>query len=311
MSYVRCLELKYGEYVADRSVISFEKTFLFTTLALTAFAANSVLCRLSLCEQLLDASSFTIVRLFSGWVALFGIVKFVTRQRRSVRKSNWAGPAMLFVFATTFSFAYIILDTGTGALILSGSVQLTIVLISLFSGDKLNALEWTGFLAAVAGFVYLVLPGVKAPSFTGFVLMTAAGIAWGAYTLMGRTSQNPLPDTTVNFARTLPFVVCLGLFAVANESVILTPKGLLLAAASGSITSGVGYAVWYKALAGLSAPQSGVVQLFVPVIAALGGLIFASEAISTRLFLSAIMILGGIALVFFGRYQLSRFLHVR
>jgi len=187
----------------------------------------------------------------------------------------------------------------------SGSVQLSIVLISLFSGDRLNVLEWTGFLAAVAGFVYLVLPGVTAPSLAGFSLMMVAGIAWGVYTLIGRMSQHPLSDTTVNFARTLPFAAVLGLTAVATQSILLSPKGLLLAVISGSLTSGVGYAIWYKALAGLSAPQSGVVQLFAPVIAAFGGFVFLSEAVSLRLFLSAIMILGGIGLLFLGRYRFT------
>lgn len=291
--------------MSDRPVTSFGKTFLFTALALTAFAANSVFCRLALGGQLLDASTFTFIRLLSGWVALYVLVKLSRTHRTTEPKSHWTAPGILFVFTAAFSFAYISLDTGTGALILSGSVQLSIVLISLFRGHKLNFMEWAGILGALSGFVYLVLPGVTAPSLTGFGLMAAAGIAWGIYTLIGRTSQNPLHDTTVNFAGTLPFAVALALFAVVNHNFLLSTRGILLAVASGSLTSGVGYAVWYKALAGLSAPQSGVVQLFVPVIAAFGGLVFVAEPISLRLFLSAIMILGGIALVFIGRYRFS------
>lgn len=293
--------------MTDRPAITFGKTLLYTTLALTGFAANSVLCRLALGDQSLDASSFTLIRQLFGWLALITIMKLGRQHRPAAApKRTWSAPAVLFVFTAAFSFAYITLDAGTGALILSGSVQLSIVLISLFSGSRLNVMEWTGFLAAVAGFVYLVLPGVTAPSPIGFSLMTVAGIAWGIYTLIGRKSRQPLADTTDNFARTLPFAVALGIFAVATQQIVITPRGFLLAIASGSLTSGVGYALWYKALAGLSAPQSGVVQLFSPVIAAFGGLIFLSESISLRLFLAAILILGGIALVFLGRYRFRR-----
>jgi len=278
--------------------ISFWRTIISTLVALIAFASNSVLCRLALKEDTIDASGFTIVRLLSGCVVLMVILKFTNKKNNSSPKGNWIAPVMLFLYAVTFSFAYISLDTGTGALILFGSVQITIVLIAHFSGEKLYLLEWIGLFLALIGFVYLVLPGISTPSYTGFALMAGAGIAWGIYTLIGRKCKNPLLDTTQNFKRTLPFVIILLLFTFATHEIRLSPNGIFLAISSGGIASGIGYAIWYSGLRGLSSTQAGVVQLLVPVLAAFGGVLFVSEVISSRLIISAALILGGIAVLF-------------
>lgn len=275
------------------------RTIIFTVLALTAFAANSVLCRLALADRTIDASSFTVVRLLSGAVVLFLIIK-IKNKSDIPAKGSWSASLMLFLYATTFSFAYITLDTGTGALILFGSVQITMILLSILSGNRLHISEWLGVVISFLGFLYLVLPGVATPSIFGFVLMSMAGIAWGIYTLKGRGSSNPLMDTAYNFLRTIPFVVILTVLAFNKMDYSST--GILLAVLSGAIASGIGYAIWYSALRGLSTVQAAVVQLLVPVIAAFGGVIFVSEAITLRLTVSAMLILGGILLVVLGRY---------
>ncbi|MEN8711404.1 MAG: DMT family transporter [Arenicellales bacterium] len=275
------------------------KTIIFTALALTAFAANSVLCRLALGDRTIDAPGFTVVRLLSGAIVLFLIIK-VKNKSGMPAKGSWSASLMLFLYAITFSFAYITLDTGTGALILFGSVQITMILLSILSGNRLHITEWLGLVISFLGFLYLLLPGITTPSRPGFLLMTVAGIAWGIYTLKGRGSTSPLIDTAYNFLRTIPFVSILAVLTFNQMSYSST--GILLAVLSGAIASGIGYAIWYSALRGLSTAQAAVVQLLVPVIAALGGVIFVSEAITLRLTLSAILILGGILLVVLGRY---------
>jgi len=282
------------------------KTIVFTGLTLIAFAANSVLCRLALGEKTIDASSFTVIRLLSGAFVLLVILKMSSNKNSSIIKGSWSAGLMLFLYAVTFSFAYITLDTGTGAIILFGSVQITMILLSLISGNRLHITEWIGVLIAFIGFVYLLLPGATSPSVIGFSFMTIAGIAWGIYTLKGRYSANPLADTAYNFLRTIPFVVVLAIVTIHNLH--YSTRGVLLAALSGGIASGIGYTIWYIALGGLSATQAAVVQLLVPVIAALGGVIFLSEKITFRLTLSSIMILGGILMVVWGRYY---FVHLK
>ena len=265
-----------------------------------AFAANSVLCRLALGEGAIDASSFTVIRLLSGVVVLLAITRISGSEIDSSAKGSWSSSLMLFLYAITFSFAYVTLDTGTGALILFGSVQITMILLSLLSGTRLHGTEWAGVVVAFAGFVYLMLPGVTTPSAMGFFLMTVAGIAWGIYTLKGRGSKSPLMDTAYNFFRTLPLVVLVAVVALQDAQ--SSPQGVLLAVLSGGIASGIGYTVWYIALGGLSATQAAVLQLLVPVIAAMGGVVLVSEAITLRLTISAAMILGGILMVVLGRY---------
>jgi drug/metabolite transporter (DMT)-like permease len=295
----------------EATKISATKTIFFTACALIAFAANSVLCRLALGDETIDAASFTIIRLLSGAISLLVILRLSStlggtnsgtpgNNKASSLKENWIAAFMLFLYAVTFSYAYTTLDTGTGALILFGTVQITIILATIFSGGRLHTAEWIGTLVAFSGFVYLVLPNVSTPSFSGFILMTISGIGWGIYTLKGRGSKNPLADTTKNFYLTIPLVIVLALLTFQNINI--TTEGILLAIASGAIASGMGYTIWYIALGGLSATQAAVVQLLVPVIAAFGGVIFVSEVISLRLTISATFILGGILIVVLGRY---------
>jgi len=277
------------------------KTSILTGLALIAFSANSVLCRLALGNSAIDASSFTVLRLLSGSIVL---LVFIIGTKRNITdisaKGSWSASFMLFLYAITFSYAYISLDTGTGALILFGSVQITMILLSLISGTRLHFTEWAGVIIAFTGFVYLILPGVTAPSIIGFLLMTVAGIAWGIYTLKGRDSKSPLMDTAYNFFRTIPFLILLVMMTMTHVN--YSSEGILLALLSGSITSGIGYTIWYIALGGLSSTQAAVLQLSVPVIAALGGIIFVSESITVRLSISTAMVLGGILIVILGKY---------
>ena len=280
------------------------KTAILTGLALIAFAANSVLCRLALGSDAIDASSFTVLRLLSGSIVLL-IILGATRNITGVStKGSWAASFMLFLYATTFSYAYISLDTGTGALILFGSVQITMILLPLISGIRLHFTEWVGVTIAFTGFVYLILPGVTAPSTIGFLLMTVAGIAWGIYTLKGHGSKSPLMDTAYNFFRTTPLVILLAITAINKTN--YSSEGILLALLSGGITSGIGYTIWYIALGGLSSTQAAVLQLLVPVIAAFGGVIFVSEAITYRLAISSAMVLGGILMVVLGKLYFTK-----
>jgi len=280
------------------------KTIIFTSLALIPLAANSVLCRLALGREAIDAVGFTSIRLLAGILTLLVIIKIKGEKTYSAENGSWLAGLMLFIYAITFSFAYISLDTGTGALILFGAVQITMIVLSLFAGNRLHLVEWLGMSVAFAGFVYLILPGVSTPSISGFALMTIAGIAWGIYTLKGQGSKDPLLDTANNFIRTLPLVAVLIILSLG--SIHYTTEGILLAAISGGLASGIGYTLWYTALRGLSATQAAVIQLLVPVIAALGGVMFVSEHISIRLALSGVTVLGGILMVVLGRYCFVR-----
>ena len=271
--------------------------------ALLAFAANSVLCRLALGENTIDAASFTVIRLLSGIVILLVIMILTSKINRltlaSKSKGSWLAAIMLFIYAVAFSFGYVTLDTGTGALILFGAVQLTMIITSVVSGNKLHWSEWLGLAIAFSGFVYLISPSLSSPSLIGFILMSVSGIAWAFYTLIGRGSKNPLSDTTYNFLRTLPFLLVLIILGLNNTHI--TTTGVILAALSGAIASGIGYFVWYIALTGLSVTRAAVIQLFVPIIAAIGGVIFTSELITLRLVESSVLVLGGILTVILGR----------
>jgi drug/metabolite transporter (DMT)-like permease len=278
------------------------KIFILTSLALIAFAANSVLCRLALGNNVIDASSFTIIRLLAGAIVLFCIVLFSKGKTSTTSKGNLLSSFMLFLYAITFSFAYLSLDTGTGALILFGAVQITIIIHTLLSGNKLRPLEWLGVITSFLGFIYLISPGVSSPSIIGFVLMTIAGISWGIYTIKGQTSKNPLRDTTYNFIKTLPFITILYIATMTQSN--YSTEGILLAIIAGGVTSGIGYTIWYMAIRGLSSIQSAVLQLLVPVIAAFSGVIFISEIITVRLTVSSILILGGVLIVTLYKYSL-------
>ncbi|WP_220465488.1 DMT family transporter [Colwellia sp. BRX10-3] len=280
------------------------KIIAATVFALFAFAANSVLCRLALGENAIDAASFTSVRLLSGIIILLALLSLTNKVNKPKTKSkstgSWLAASMLFIYALAFSFGYISLDTGTGALILFGAVQITMILTNVISGNKLYLTEWFGLTIAFSGFVYLIIPSLTTPSLTGFIMMSISGIAWALYTLLGRKSKDPLGDTTYNFVRTCPFVIALIIFGFNGGHI--TSMGFILAVLSGAIASGIGYFVWYIALAGLSVTQAAVLQLFVPIIAAIGGVVFTSELITLRLVESSALVLGGILTVILGRY---------
>ena len=280
------------------------RTPLYTGFALVAFAANSLLCRLALGESAIDAASFTTIRLASGAATLSVIAAGLGARAPSKPAGNWISAALLFLYAATFSFAYVSLSAGTGALILFGAVQATMILAAMGSGERLHSLEWAGLALALLGLVVLVLPGLKAPSPEGCALMAIAGIAWGVYSLRGRGEANPLASTTANFVRSSPLAVAVSV--VALRSMNISGKGACLAVLSGALTSGVGYVVWYAALRGLTATQAATVQLSVPVLAAAGGVIFLSERVSLRLALPAIMILGGVGVAVSGRRKPGR-----
>jgi drug/metabolite transporter (DMT)-like permease len=275
------------------------KTLSLTVLALLAFAGNSVLCRLALNDDVIDAASFTSIRLFSGIIFLLFIVLIKTKKRINIKDGSWLSSFLLFLYAITFSYAYISLDTGTGALILFGSVQITMIVFSLIKGRRFLLVEWLGLFFAIVGLVLFLLPGASAPPFSGFALMAIAGLSWGFYTLVGKNSQKPLIDTTNNFLRTLPFIVLISLFSF--DSIHLSNQGIMLAIVSGAITSGLGYAIWYSALAGLTVTQAAVVQLTVPIIAAFGGILFSHEIITARLITSSVLVLGGVLVVTMGK----------
>lgn len=271
---------------------------LLTTLAMIAFASNSLLNRLALGQRSIDATSYTAIRLASGAVALFAIAYLQRKNDRTFLRGSRTSAALLFLYAITFSFAYLSLSAGTGALILFGSVQVTMILVAVRSGERPRPLEWIGLLFALGGLVYLVFPGLAAPSPLGSALMAVAGIAWGFYTLRGRGSQNPLEDTAGNFVYSLPMAMVVLL--PAWRSVSLSTSGVLYAAISGALASGVGYVIWYAALRGLTSTRAAVVQLSAPVIAAWGGVILLAESVSARLVIAGVLILGGIALAVTG-----------
>jgi len=273
-------------------------TLAFTAAAMLAFAANSLLCRLALLQGGIDPASFGAVRIVSGAIALALIVRWRAGEARET-SGDWLSAAMLFAYVAFFSFAYVSLAAGTGALILFGAVQLTMFGAALRAGERFAPLACAGLAVAALGLVYLVLPGVSAPPIVGAVLMASAGVAWGVYSLRGRGALDPLGATAGNFLRAAPMALVLWLpFAgIAHADT----EGIALAIVSGAVTSGVGYAVWYTALRELSAMRAATVQLSVPPITAFGAVLFLAEPLTLRLVLASVAILGGIALVLAGR----------
>ena len=266
---------------------------IFTASALTAFAANSLLCRLALGHTALDPASFSTIRLASGAGTLM-LITLSTRRGSIGLRGSWGSAALLFLYAVPFSFAYVSLGAGTGALILFGAVQATMLIAALSSGERPHVVQWSGLILALGGLVYLVMPGLAAPSLTGSALMALAGFAWGLYSLRGRGASDPLAETAGNFARSVPLAVGVSIAAATHAE--LDADGALLAVLSGALASGLGYVAWYAALSGLSATRAASVQLAVPLLAAAGGVVFLSERITGRLIVSAILILGGVAL---------------
>jgi drug/metabolite transporter (DMT)-like permease len=280
-----------------------------TTIALTAvtmvpLAANSLLCRTALGERAIDAASFTSVRLVSGALMLWLILRLRQASQARTAAKDWLAATMLFLYAICFSFAYVTLSVGTGALILFGAVQLTMFFAGLRAGEHFSALSWTGLALALAGLVYLVFPGITAPEPVGAVLMGAAGFGWGIYSLRGRGVADPLGSTARNFLLAVPMGLLASLLTLGHCHV--SPSGLGLAAASGAIASGLGYAMWYTALRGLTATSAATVQLSVPVLAAFGGVLLLGESVTVRLVVASAAILGGIALVLAQRRTASR-----
>lgn len=284
------------------------KTFFLTSFALLAFAANSVFCRLALGDAQVDAGSFTVIRLLSGslFLGLFLAVKHfyinpnanVATELKDVSKKSkgsWLNATWLFVYALTFSYAYIQLDTATGALVLFATVQVTMLLTRVLKGHLLSRAELIGLILAIAGFVFLLAPQVSSPSLIAFVLMCISGICWAFYTLAGKKSSDPTSDTIYNFFRTMPFII---IFAVINiDASYFSFDGVLYAILSGVLASALGYLLWYQALTSLRHNVAAVVQLLVPVLAAIAGFIFLGESVSVVFVIASLIILSGILLV--------------
>ena len=272
------------------------KTALLATLAMIAFAANSLLCRVALGGETIDAASFTAIRLASGALTL-ALIAFPSSSLASLR-ADWQAASALFIYALCFSFAYLFLSVGTGALILFASVQLTMIGAGVVAGERLSARAGLGLAAAIGGLAYLVAPGLTAPPLLGASLMAVAGAAWGVYSLRGRNATNPLLATASNFMLALPMAL-LAVLLIPRFSAepALTAAGIGWAVLSGALASGIGYVIWYGALRGLSAVRAATIQLSVPLIAAFAGVALLSESLSLRLVLASFAILGGIALV--------------
>lgn len=260
--------------------------------ALLAFAANSILCRMALRAAHIDPASFTTVRILAGALTLWLLVHAVGRARPT--GGSWTSALVLLAYAICFSFAYVALTAGTGALLLFGAVQVVMIAVGFFGGERIDRIIALGWLLAVAGLVLLLLPGVSAPPALQAAFMLIAGIAWGLYSLHGRSSSDALGDTAGNFVRAVPGTLLISLLFFAHRSA--DPLGILLAALSGAIASGLGYAAWYTALPRLGAIAAANAQLSVPVLAALAGVVLFAEPITARLALASVLVLGGTAL---------------
>jgi drug/metabolite transporter (DMT)-like permease len=285
------------------------RLFLLTLGAMIAFASNSLLCRAALKQTHIDAATFTFVRIFSGALALCLILQIRTRLRverrasslveslsgSSPRNGSWISALALFVYGAGFSFAYTSLSAGTGALLLFGAVQATMIVWGLQKGERLSTIQSAGFIIAVTGLVVLVLPGVSAPPLMASMLMLAGGIAWGIYSVRGKGEKNPASATTGNFVRAVPFAAALGIISIMWAHFDLA--GVTFGIISGAITSGLGYVIWYSVLPDLKAVSAAIVQLSVPVLAASGGILLLAEPITMRYVLASLAVLGGIALV--------------
>jgi drug/metabolite transporter (DMT)-like permease len=278
-----------------------QQVFIFTLLAMLAFAGNSLLCRFALKHTAIDAASFTSVRMMSGALALWLIVRL--RNGVPTRAGNWPSALALFAYAAAFSFAYIKLPAAVGALLLFGSVQATMISYGLVKGERMALSQTLGFIVACCGLVALLLPGLSAPPLVESALMIAAGIAWGVYSLRGKGSDDATQVTAGNFLRASLFAIMLSALMFTHAS--LDSTGVIYAMLSGALTSGVGYALWYTALPHLRATSAATVQLSVPVIAAAGGIIFLAEPITLRFFISSIAILGGVAMVVLHKHRLK------
>lgn len=275
------------------------KAIIYTVLALVAFAGNSLLARMALADGSIDPWNFTSIRLFSGAICL-GVILLIQQKRFATNhtvitqeRGSWRSGMSLLVYALCFSIAYVELDTGTGALILFSAVQLTMIGWGIFNKERFSMVQWLAFFVALAGFVYLMLPSAAVPSLLPALLMTLSGIAWGIYSIRGKSCEAPLKATSYNFARSivaLPVLMIIGFMAVSQ----ISWQGVLLAFFSGSVASGLGYSVWYLALPLLKSSQAAVVQLCVPVLAAIAGVIFLGEALTVQFVIASAVILGAV-----------------
>ena len=270
-----------------------------TTLAMIAFAGNSIICRLALRDAAIDPASFTSIRLASGALTLLAIVLVLGPGNRLRQHGSWWSAITLFAYAISFSYAYLSLSAGTGALILFGTVQGTMIGAGLLAGDRPSTVEWLGWTVAVSGLVWLLLPGIDAPPPAGSLLMAVAGITWGIYSLRGRREADALVANASNFSLSLVLVAVLAMLTVDRETV--SSEGVWLAVLSGAITSGLGHVIWYRALEYLSSMQAALVQLSVPAIAMAGGALLLGEILTGRLLLASTLVLGGISLALVSR----------
>jgi drug/metabolite transporter (DMT)-like permease len=273
------------------------RTIVLTALAMLAFAGNSLLCRLALKESSIDPATFTSIRLVSGALTLWLIVSM--RSGRAALEGSWASGLALFAYAAAFSYAYVTLTAATGALLLFGAVQATMIATGLARGERMRAVQVAGLAVAIGGLVALLLPGLTAPPAVGSALMIGAGIAWGVYSLRGRGAGDPTAITAGNFLRSIAFTAVLSIATLSAAR--FDTWGTVYAVASGALASGVGYAIWYSALPSLRATTAATVQLVVPVIAALGGILLLGEPLTLRFVLASAAVLGGIALVILAR----------
>ena len=264
-----------------------------TLLTMIAFAGNSLLCRVALKHTGIDAASFTAIRLISGAMALWMLARLFRAAQTG--GGSWLSAFALFVYAAGFSFAYLSLTAGTGALLLFGAVQATMIGYGIWTGERLRGLELAGLVLALGGLVGLLLPGLSAPPLLGAMLMLGAGVAWGVYSLRGKSTGDPTKVTAGNFLRAVPFAGALSVLMI--DSVTPDSVGVAYAIASGALASGIGYAIWYSVLPALKATSAATVQLSVPPIAALGGILFLGEPLTLRLVLASVATLGGIGLV--------------
>jgi drug/metabolite transporter (DMT)-like permease len=266
---------------------------LLTAFAMIAFAANSLLARVALGDDLIDPIAYTALRLAGGAAVLVPLSRLAAEPSpKGAGRHYWVSGSALFVYAIAFSSAYLYLDAGMGALILFASVQATMIGFGLWSGERPRPLQWIGLLVALGGLAYLVSPGMAAPDPRGASLMAISGVSWGLYSLRGRNGEAPLSSTSANFVRSLPLAAIAA--AAGIGSLRAAPAGVVLALVSGSVTSGLGYVLWYRALKELTTTAAAVVQLLVPVLAAFGGVMFLAERVSFRLLIAGVMVLGGV-----------------
>ena len=271
------------------------RIFFLTTITMIAFGANSIFGRVALEGDAIDPSNYSFIRLLSGAIMLAILVGASSGvSKKSLSHGNLISAFCLFAYAAAFSFSYVNIETGVGALILFACVQAVIIGWALFKGDRPSLFEWLGIVIAFSAFIWLVSPGLEAPDPIAAALMAISGIAWGAYSLRGKSSSDPLKATAGNFLLSVPMGLVLLFITISSSQITL--YGVILAIASGAITSGMGYALWYKVLPQLTATRASIVQLTVPVVAGIGGLIFLSEPLTFRFVLASALILGGVAI---------------